>query len=367
MNIPFLSLRDGYEVYRDELDAAARRVLDSGWYILGKEVTDFEAAFAAWVGVAHGVGVGSGTDAIALGLRGLKIGRGDVVVTVSHTAVATVAAIEMVGATPVLVDIDLATFTIDTAKLDATLAGLGGKAKAVVAVHLYGHPCDLRALTDICRRHCVHLIEDCAQAHGAAFDGRRVGTYGELAAFSFYPTKNLGAFGDAGAITTVNPDLARQCAALRQYGWHERYVSDLQGVNSRLDELQAALLSVKLKYLDDEITARQRIAARYDAALADKVQTPHVGNAATHAYHLYVIRTPRRDALVEHLKTAGIGTAIHYPLPVHRQNAYEGRITLGEGGMEKTEAATGEILSLPLYPFLSEADQDRIIAAVRSF
>jgi dTDP-4-amino-4,6-dideoxygalactose transaminase len=367
MTIPFLSLRDGYSAYKQELDEAALRVLDSGRYILGKEVEDFEAAFAQWCGTSHAIGVGNGTDALALALRSLGIGAGDMVVTVSHTAVATVAAIEMARAIPVLVDIAPASFTIDPAKLDATLAALGAKAKAVIAVHLYGHPCDMAALTRICARYKVALVEDCAQAHGATFDGRKVGTFGEIAAFSFYPTKNLGAFGDGGAVATSNAQAAERCAALRQYGWHARYLSDLQGVNSRLDEIQAALLSVKLKHLDAEIGARQRIAARYDSALADKVQTPRVGNAAAHAYHLYVIRTPRRDALAAHLKAAGIGTAIHYPAPVHRQKAYEGRVALGEGGMVETEKAAAEILSLPLHPFLTEADQDKVIAAVRSF
>lgn len=365
MSVPFLSLREGYIAYQAELDAAVRRVLDSGWYILGRELETFEAAFATWCGASHCIGVGNGTDALALALRTLGIRSGDTVVTVSHTAVATVAAIEMTGACPLLVDILPDTFTIDPQKLDATLAR--HKAKAVIAVHLYGHPCDLTALREICTRHDAFLVEDCAQAHGATLNGRRVGTVGDIAAFSFYPTKNLGAFGDGGGVVTNDTQLAARCAALRQYGWHERYLSDLAGVNSRLDEIQAALLAVKLRYLDSEIAARQQIAARYNAALADAVTVPAVKRATTHAYHLYVVRSSKRDALVTHLRAAGIGTALHYPLPVHLQNAYKNRIALGEGGLAETEKAAAEILSLPMYPFLRIAAQEDVIAAVRSF
>lgn len=368
MTIPFLSLRDGYSTYQVELDAAACRVLDSGWYILGKEVETFEAAYAAWCGVAHAIGVANGTDAVALALRSLGVGKDDIVLTVAHTAVATVAAIEMIGAVPVLVDIDPESFTIDLQKLDATLARYPGRAKAVVAVHIYGHMCDLPALETICKRHGVFLVEDCAQAHGALLNGRKAGSWGDIASFSFYPTKNLGAFGDGGAVVTVNDEAAARCRALRQYGWRERYLSDLAGVNSRLDELQAALLSVKLKHLDNEIAARRRLAARYDAELAGTaLATPQVSPGASHAYHLYVARSTERDAIAAHLKQQGVATAIHYPVPVHLQKAYQGRVLTGEGGMAETEKAAREVLSLPMHPFLSELDQDRVIAAVRSF
>lgn len=365
MTVPFLALRDGYAAYRAELDAAVHRVLDSGWYILGKELDVFEKDFAAWCGTDHCIGVANGTDAIALTLRSLGVGPGDMVATVSHTAVATVAAIEMAGAAAILVDITPESFTIDLHKLDATLAR--HKPKAVIAVHIYGHPCDLDALREMCARHGAFLIEDCAQAHGATFHGHKVGTLGDMAAFSFYPTKNLGAFGDGGGVVTNDAGLAARCRALRQYGWHERYLSDLAGINSRLDEMQAALLAVKLKYLDTEVAARQRIAARYDAALADNIRIPGTRAGVTHAYHLYVIRCDRRDALAAHLKSVGIGTALHYPLPVHLQAAYKDRVKIGEGGMGETEKAIAEILSLPMHPFLSEEDQEKVIVAVRSF
>ncbi|HEU0162943.1 MAG TPA: DegT/DnrJ/EryC1/StrS family aminotransferase [Rhizomicrobium sp.] len=365
MSIPFLSLRDNYAAYQAELDAAVRRVLDSGWYILGKELEAFEAAFAAWNGSAHCIGVANGTDAIALALRSLGIGLGDSVATVSHTAVATVAAIEMTGAAPLLVDISPDTYTLDPQKLDDSLKR--HPVRAVIAVHLYGHPCDVDAIRDVCARHGAALIEDCAQAHGAMLDGRKAGTMGDMAAFSFYPTKNLGAFGDGGGVVTNDPELSARCAALRQYGWRERYLSDLEGVNSRLDELQAALLAVKLKHLDAEIAARRQIATRYDQALGDAVSVPVVKSGVAHAYHLYVVRSGQRDALTAHLKQAGIGTAVHYPLPVHLQAAYKGRVALGHGGMTQTEAAMDEILSLPMHPFLAADAQDQIIAAVRSF
>lgn len=368
MTIPFLSLRDSYSAYQAELDAASRRVMDSGWYILGEEVRAFEAAYAAWCGIANAIGVANGTDAVALALRSLGVGKDDIVLTVAHTAVATVAAIEMIGAVPVLVDIEPVNFTIDPQKLEATLARYSGRAKAVVAVHIYGHPCDLPALETICKRHGVFLVEDCAQAHGALLDGRKAGSWGDIASFSFYPTKNLGAFGDGGAVVTADGEAAARCRALRQYGWRERYLSDMVGVNSRLDELQAALLSVKLQHLDEEIAARRRIAARYDAGLAGTVvEAPRVRPGASHAYHLYVTRSAERDALAAHLKQQGIGTAIHYPVPVHLQKAYNGRILIGDGGMAETERAAHEVLSLPMHPFLSVQDQDRVIAAVRSF
>jgi dTDP-4-amino-4,6-dideoxygalactose transaminase len=316
--------------------------------------------------------VGNGTDAIIVALRGLGVGAGDAVFTVSHTAVATVAAVELAGATPVLVDIDPATYTMDPAKLEEAIkayaaSGAAGRPKAVIAVHLYGHPCDVEAIGDICRRHELFFIEDCAQAHGAAAGGKRVGATGDIASFSFYPTKNLGAFGDGGAVITADKALAERCAAIRQYGWRERYLSDMTGINSRLDEIQAAMLRVRLTRLDTEIAARRAVAARYDAALKPVIDTPVTRPGVEHAYHLYVVRSARRDELAAHLKARGIGTGIHYPLPVHLQKAYQGRIALAPSGMAQTERAAREVLSLPMHAFLNDQDVAHVIAGVQAF
>jgi dTDP-4-amino-4,6-dideoxygalactose transaminase len=365
MPIAMVDLRSGYASQKNEIDAAIARVMDSGWYILGRECEAFERAFAHWCETGHAIGVGNGTDAIVLALKALGIVEGDLVFTVSHTAVATVAAIEMAGATPVLVDIDPLSFTLDPAKLEeAITAQTKGRPRAVIAVHLYGQPCDLDAIRKICTRHGLFLVEDCAQAHGARLNGARVGAIGDIAAFSFYPTKNLGAFGDGGAVTTDSEDLAAKVRALRQYGWRERYLSDLRGVNSRLDEIQAAMLAVRLTRLDGEIARRQEIAARYDSRLAGIIETPSVRVEARHAYHLYVIRHERRDALAAALRQTQIGTGVHYPVPVHLQQAYVGRLAMGPSGLAVTERASREVLSLPMHAFLSDADADQVISAV---
>lgn len=370
--VPLMDPARGYRAYRDEIDAAIRQVLERGRYILGPEVEGFEHAFAQWCGSAHAVGVASGTDALHLALRTLGIGPGDRVFTVSHTAVATVAAVELAGALPVLVDVDPATYTVDVDKLEETLrrcAGSGGagRPRAVIAVHLYGHPSDLSALRKICTAYDLFLIEDCAQAHGACLHGRRVGSIGDAAAFSFYPTKNLPAFGDGGAICFRSKELAERCMALREYGWRERYISDLAGMSTRLDELQAAVLTVRLRHVDDELARRRRIAEQYDAALREFVDVPAVREGCEHAFHLYVVRTASRDAFREALQAKGIGTGVHYPVPVHLQRAYAGRIPLGEGGLDVTERIAREIVSLPMQPFLASEEVDAVIAAVRSW
>ena len=365
--IPVMSLRQAYLAQKKELDEAAARVLDSGWYVLGREVEAFEGEFAAWCGARHCISVANGTDALVVALRALGVGAGDSVFTVSHTAVATVAAIELAGAIPVLVDVDAASFTLDPAKLEAAIKAAkarGARPRAVIAVHLYGHPCDLDALGDICRRHDLLLVEDCAQAHGATWRGKRVGNFGAAASFSFYPTKNLGAFGDGGALVTQGSAIAGKAAALRQYGWRERYVSDEAGMNSRLDELQAALLRVRLTRLDSDIAARRKIALAYEAGLAQMVITPKVATHAEHAWHLYVIRVRERDRFAAALKARGVETAVHYPLPVHRQKAYSGRIVAGD--LSVTDAIAGEILSLPMYPHLHSDEVDYVVEAVRA-
>jgi dTDP-4-amino-4,6-dideoxygalactose transaminase len=370
--VPLMDPARGYRAYREEIDAAVQAVLAGNAYILGPNVVAFEKAFSQWSGVAATIGVANGTDAIQLALRTLEVGSGDIVFTVSHTAVATVAAVELAGATPVLIDVDPDTLTLDVGKLEDTLREYARskpalRPRAVIAVHLYGHPCDLDALRTLCRAHELLLIEDCAQAHGARFSGRPVGTFGDAASFSFYPTKNLGAFGDGGATSFQSEELARRCRALREYGWFERYISDIAGMNSRLDELQAAILRVRLAHLDDEINARQRIAARYDRELAGILQTPVVRPGCEHSYHLYVVRTDRRDALRTSLQASGIGSGLHYPVPVHKQRAYDGRVQSGKGGLGVTEQAVTRIVSLPMHPFLTDDEVGAVIAGVKAW
>jgi dTDP-4-amino-4,6-dideoxygalactose transaminase len=354
-----------YAAHRDAIDGAVRRVLESGWYIGGEEVAGFEREFAAYVGVGHAVGTGSGTDALQLGLRACGVGPGDAVVTVSHTAVATVAAIELVGAVPVLVDVEPEHFTLDPERLASTVRAAGGRGagriKAVVPVHLYGQPADMPAITDVARRHGLYVVEDCAQAHGAALHDRRAGQWGHVAAFSFYPTKNLGALGDGGALLTDDEALAARARLLREYGWRERYVSEIPGLNSRLDELQAAVLRVKLPHLDHENERRRQVARRYDEALATGLaMPPAVRPGSRHVYHQYVARSGRRDDVRAWLAGRGVSTQVHYPVPVHLQPAYRGRVAVGAGGLEHTERACREIVSLPIGAHLAPADVEAV-------
>lgn len=346
-----------------DIDAAVARVLERGWYVLGEEVRAFEREFASYVGVEHGIGVGSGTDAVCLALRALGIGAGDEVVTVAHTAVATVAAIEMTGAAAVLVDIDPRTYGMDPSKL---AAAIGPRTKAIVAVHLYGHPVDLDGIVAVADAKGIPVVEDCAQAHGAALGGKRVGSVGRIAAFSFYPTKNLGALGDGGMVVTDDAELATRVRELREYGWRERYVSAITGVNSRLDELQAAVLRVKLRKLDADNDARRGHAAVYTQQLEDvsRFTLPTERPGARHVYHLYVLRTDRRDELQRTLKESGIGALVHYPVPIHQQPAYAGRLR-GADRLPETERAAREVLSLPLYPELSADDLSSVVTHLK--
>lgn len=344
--IPFVDLTAEYQALQAEIDAAVARVLAGGWYILGQEVAAFEAEFAAFCGVEHAVGVASGTDALLLALRALEIGPGDEVITVSHTAVATVTAICLSGAVPVLVDVEPDYYTLNPALLEQAITP---RTRAIIPVHLYGQPADLPAIVAIARQHHLYLIEDCAQAHGALLDGRPVGSWGDLAAFSFYPTKNLGAVGDGGAVVTADGELAQRLRGLRQYGWQERYISAHAGYNSRLDELQAAILRVKLGYLAELNRWRRELAARYRERLAGlPLVLPEERPAAEHVYHLFVIQSSRRDQLQAHLQAAGVATAVHYPVPVHQQPAYAHL----QASLPVTEQLAGRILSLPLYPHL---------------
>lgn len=365
--IPSADPLAAYRAHKQEIDRAVLRVLSQGRYVLGPEVQAFEAEFAAFCGAAHCVGASSGTDAVALALRALGVGPGHVVFAPSHTATATVAAIEMAGAAPVLLDVEPDTYCLDPAHLKAALEAWAGpgQPKAVVAVHLYGHPADLDAIGDIAREHGLLLVEDCAQAHGAMIGGRTVGSMGDAAAFSFYPTKNLGALGDGGAVTTSDAAVAERLRGLRQYGWDDRRTSREPGVNSRLDEVQAAVLRVKLGYLAADNARRRELAAIYDAALAGgAVRPPAVRPGVSHVYHQYVIQHPDRDVLAARLADAGVGTAVHYPQAAHQMPGYAGRVALGPGGLPVTEALLPRILSLPVHPELTREQVERVAREV---
>jgi dTDP-4-amino-4,6-dideoxygalactose transaminase len=364
--IPQTDPKAGYLAAKTDIDAAVARVLESGWYILGKEVAAFEAEFAAFVGPGqHGIGVANGTDALVLALRALGVGPGDGVVTVAHTAVATVAAVELVGATAILADIDRG-HTLDPASFAAALERPPVPVKAVIPVHLYGQPADLGPILDLARARGVAVIEDCSQAHGAVWNDKPVGNWGDIAAYSLYPTKNLGALGDGGIVTTPDAALAERLRMLREYGWKSRYVSDITGQNTRLDELQAAILRVKLARLDAENARRRDIASAYDAGLVDAdVTRPWRRPATTHVFHQYVLRHPNREALKSALRERGVTTNVHYPMPVHLQPAYAGRVATAPGGLPNTEAAARTVLSLPMFAQLSDADVARVVAAVR--
>lgn len=366
--VPQTDPKANYLAHRAEIDVAIHEVLESGWYILGREVEAFEQDFAAYIGVRYAIGVGNGTDALELALRACGVGPGDLVFTVSHTAVATVAAIELVGATPVLVDIDPVTYTMEPNCLEAALARPpAGTPKAVIPVHLYGQPADMPAILELARRHGLYVIEDCAQSHGATLAGRMTGAWGDIAAFSFYPTKNLGALGDGGMVVTDNPALAERVRLLQQYGWRERYISEIPGGNSRLDELQAAVLRVKLRGLDKENMRRQSLAQTYNTLLADAGMTlTAVRSGVTHVYHQYVVRLPQRDALRTYLRQVGIGTLIHYPAPVHLQPAYRNRLPQ-VAPLPWTEQVAKQVLSLPMYPQLSDDQARRVSKCIGRF
>lgn len=355
--IPQVDLKACYLAQKAELDTAVQRVLQSGWYILGKEVETFEGLFACFCEVPHAVGVANGTDAVELALRAVGVKPGDRVATVSLTAVATVAAMEHLGAVPVLVDVDPQYATMCPQSLHRALEA-HGPVKAVVPVHLYGHCADMDAIMAIAAEHGAVVVEDCAQAHGARWHGRRVGSMGLAGAFSFYPTKNLGAFGDGGAVVASDPEVAENLRLIRQYGWKDRYDSVVEGINSRLDELQAALLAVRLTVLEQENSRRRDIAAIYQRELA---AVPGLALPVTRAdedpvWHQYVVRHAQRDALADCLRKAGIGTGVHYPLPVHTQRAYAGRVALDPRGLQQTETLCGTVLSLPMYAALSDDD-----------
>lgn len=353
----------GYLAAKTEIDAAVARVLASGTYIHGRELAAFEPEFAAFLGAGGCAGVANGTDAIELALRALGVGAGDRVATVANTVTATAAAIVAAGAEPVFVEIDRDTMLMDARALEAGLrADTARRIKAVVPVHLYGQACDMPAILSVARVHGAKVVEDCAQAHGATVSGRTAGTWGDLAAFSFYPTKNLGALGDGGAVIGGDAAALERVRLLRQYGWRTRYVSDEHGRNSRLDELQAAILRARLPRLAAENAHRASLAARYGELLAGApVQLPIVAAGRTHVWHQFVVRTPRRDALRAALEAQGISCGVLYPTPIYRQPGYASDVSL-----PLTEEACAQVISLPLHPGLSVGDVERVAAAVRA-
>lgn len=368
IKIPQTNPTASYLVNKVEIDSAIQRVLGSGKFILGQEVEAFEKEFATYIGVEHAIGVANGTDALELSLRACGVGPGDLVFTVSHTAVATVSAIELTGATPVMVDINPETFTMDPNCLEYVLANPPvGKPKAIIPVHLYGHPAEMSSIMELAKRHNLFVIEDCAQSHGASLNEHITGTWGDIAAFSFYPTKNLGAIGDGGMIVTKNSGLAEQVRLLQQYGWRDRYISEIPGGNSRLDELQAGILRVKLRYLENENRQRQALAKLYQYSLSGSgLILPVAHSNVSHVYHQYVVRLPRRDELKIFLQDEGIGTLIHYPLPVHLQPAYKNRLPI-VAKLSWTEKVSKQILSLPMFPQLNNVQCQHVTNTILKF
>lgn len=337
-----------FKTYKDDILAAVSRVLDKGPYILGEEVESFEKEFAAYHDIDYSVGVGSGTDALILSLKALDIGDGDEVITVSHTALATAAAIVWAGATPVLVDIEKYFYTMDPSKIEEAITP---RTKAIIPVHIYGQPCDMDAILAIARKRHLKVIEDCAQAHGALYKGQKVGTMGDVGCFSFYPTKNLGAIGDGGGIVTRDAHVATRVKRMRQYGWDDQRVSQEIGCVSRLDPLQAVILRIKLRHLDRDNDRRRTVAEAYNDLLKTSGFTlPKVRDNCEHVYHLYVIQCDNRDDLKKDFMTKGIECGIHYTHPVHDHPGYQGRIHIGPSGLKETNSCIQKILSLPMYP-----------------
>ncbi len=365
VEIPFANPASDHAGDFDQITQAVAEVLKGGHYILGPAVAEFEAAMAGRIGVPATIGVASGTDALVLSLQTLGIGPGDEVITVSHTAGPTVAAICMRGATPVLIDVEPNTYCLDPNKLEVALSP---KTKAIIAVHLYGHPADLDKICALANRHKIAVVEDCAQAMGALNRGQPVGGIGDFSCFSFYPTKNLGAIGDGGLVAGRNSELMLRLRQLREYGWTKRQYAELPGGRaSRLDEIQAAILLVKLRSFDEAINKRRAIALRYSEAFRDlPVSVPIERKECRHAFQLYVIRSNRRDRLAAQLNKSGIATGLHYPYPVHVQPGFAKTSRIPEP-LAVTEKIANEILTLPLFPSMTADQQARVIEAVRGF
>ncbi len=360
--MPFLDIKAAYIELKDELDAAYRRVMESGWYILGEAVDAFENEFASYCGVKHCIGVGNGLDALHLILSAYGIGLGDEVIVPSNTYIATWLAVSHSGGIPIPVEPDERTFNIDPERIEQAITP---KTKAILVVHLYGQPADMDPINIVAHKYGLKVIEDCAQAHGARYKGRRVGTLGDAAGFSFYPGKNLGAIGDGGAVTTNDSELADRIRVSRNYGSRIKYHNEIIGVNSRLDELQAALLRVKLTQLDEWNERRRLVAAHYIRGLSCQCELslPLVPDWADPVWHLFVVRHPQRDLLQKYLGDAGMGTMIHYPLPPHMQPAYA-NLRFIEGDFAIAEQMAKEVLSLPMGPHLKVSEQSDVISSI---
>jgi dTDP-4-amino-4,6-dideoxygalactose transaminase len=353
----------GFYLYQEEFEKKAIEVLRSGWYILGNEVKSFEQEFADYVGSKHCVGLASGLDALWIAFRILGIGAGDEVIVQGNTYIASVMGITMNGATPVFVEPD-EYFNIDASKIEEKITD---KTKAVLVVHLYGQASNMGPIVELCRKHDLKLVEDCAQAHGAKFNGQQIGTFGDIGCFSFYPSKNLGAFGDAGAITTNSDKIADDVRVFRNYGSEKRYYNKVVGANSRLDEMQAGLLRVRLGHLDELAKEKKNICERYLNELHnDKIVLPEIRQGATHIWHQFVIKSEYRDELIKYLDDKGIGTIIHYPIPPHLSEAYQ-YLGLREGSLPITEKYAKTVLSIPLYNGMTNDELDYVIDAINSF
>ncbi len=362
-SVPFLDLGRHVAGIRDELDAAIASVLDAGQFVFGAPLERFEGAFADYCGAASAIGVANGTDAITVALKAVGVTSGDEVITAANTCVPTVAAIDAAGAVPVLADVDEQTYTLDASSVEPLITE---RTTAIVPVHLYGQCADLDPLLELARAHGLKVVEDCAQAVGAEYGGRRAGSIGDAAAFSFYPTKNLGALGDGGAVTSNDPEVAERARLFRNYGERGKYDSVLRGWNSRLDTLQAAILSAKLVHLESWTERRRALASLYDEALAGSAAvTPLPAPGRRHVYHLYVVRVDDRDGVRERLRERGVGTLVHYPKPVHRHEAYAA-LAADDGRLGRSEQLADEILSLPLYPELSDAEAEAVAEGVRA-
>jgi len=362
--VPAFDYRRELKAHRREFDRAISNVLESGQLILGKQVSLFEEEFARFTGARYAVSVANGTDALFLSMKALGIGAGDEVITVPNTAIPTVSAIVSAGARPRFADIDPGTYLMDVKSAGQQVTR---STKAIIPVHLFGQSADMNGLRTLARKHKLHLIEDCAQAHGTTYKDRHVGTFGVTGCFSFYPTKNLGAFGDGGMIVTNRPNIAHQLRLLRGYGCKDRYKALVHGYNSRLDELQAALLRIRLRNLNEQNRRRQRLAEMYDKGLAlCPIALPQRAAHGNHTFHQYVIRTPRRDALQKHLQEKEIRTNIHYPFPIYLQKAYR-FLGAARGTAPYAEAAQKEILSLPMFPELTRSEIQRVISTTRAF
>lgn len=364
MNIPFLDVGAAYQVLKPEIDAAIARVLDSGWYILGPEVEAFEAEWATYCEAEYAVGVANGLDALHLALLSMGVSPGDEVIVPSNTYIATWLAVSQCGATPIPVEPDLRTYNLDPKRVEAAITP---RTKVLLPVHLYGQPADMDPLLSLAKKYGLRVLEDAAQAHGARYKGRRIGAHGDAVAWSFYPGKNLGALGDGGAVTTNDPEIADRLKVLRNYGSKVKYVNEVRGFNSRLDPIQAAVLRVKLRYLDQWNTRRVELAMRYCRGLSEAgVICSEVPEWAEPVWHLYVVRTRARDALSRCLSEQGIGTLIHYPIPPHLQQAY---VALGfqEGSLPLAEAVAAQIISLPIGPQISDEEINQVIACIKKF